>query len=285
MHAIRSRADAIGVRQPLSKAPWPSTALRGASLPARASESGLGGGDGGGRGDQCTPAPSPLGEARREQQHTTLEIHSTTIATASSRRQALFAAAATALVAVAAAPRAAEAADDDAPSSSSTATATPTTTTDLEPFLDNDWSISYPRGYVYREDLSVPPQRDPSRPGGPAPARSPLRARFDAPALPSTGAPAALLSVIVRQAQTLKPTLMQVSDISAFGEPEDAAKLLLPRGARVVSAASSQETSPPRETPLGPVEIPPVSYYYYEFIAPGGAERAVVAAAAARGKI
>jgi hypothetical protein len=112
-----------------------------------------------------------------------------------------------------------------------------------------------------------------------------LRARFDAPSLATTGSPAALLSVIVRQAQSLKPTIVQVADISAFGPPEEAAKLLLPRGARLVAASQAQETSAPRDTPLGPVEIPPVNYYYYEFVAPNGSERAVLAAAAARGKV
>jgi hypothetical protein len=290
MPAIRPRADAMigAARQPAAKFARPATswgALRGG-------RAGLF--QGGRTGSDVHHLSTSSTEVRRQQQQQeqredercTLEeisndddLRATT--TSAGRRQAIFAAAAAIAAIGGAPPSAANAAEAAAAPAASSSPPLP-----LEPFLDNDWSISYPRGYVYREDLSAPPPRDPTRgPGGPAPARSPLRARFDAPTLATTGAPAALLSVIVRQAQTLRPTLMQVSDVSAFGPPEEAAKLLLPRGARLVSAAEATETSPPRETPLGPVDIPPVSYYYYEFIAPGGQERAVLAAAASRGKI
>lgn len=42
---------------------------------------------------------------------------------------------------------------------------------------------------------------------------------------------------------------------------DQASKLLLPRGAAVIGSAAVVAALPPRETPLGIVEIPPKNYY------------------------
>ncbi len=52
-----------------------------------------------------------------------------------------------------------------------------------------------------------------------------------------------------------------MSDISAYGSPEEAAKVLLPRGSTLLRTAVDVEELPPRETPLGTVDIPPKNYY------------------------
>lgn len=54
-----------------------------------------------------------------------------------------------------------------------------------------------------------------------------------------------------------------MTDISAYGTPEEAASLLLPRGSKLVSASVETVALPPRVTPLGDVEVPPKSYYRY----------------------
>jgi hypothetical protein len=52
-----------------------------------------------------------------------------------------------------------------------------------------------------------------------------------------------------------------VTDITAYGGLEEAAKLLLPRGSTVLRAKTLTEAVPPKTTPLGTVELPPKSYY------------------------
>ncbi|GAX72657.1 hypothetical protein CEUSTIGMA_g113.t1 [Chlamydomonas eustigma] len=113
---------------------------------------------------------------------------------------------------------------------------------------------------------------------GPAPERSPVRARFDA----EEGG--ANVSVIVKNAQTVKFSLIQVSDITAFGTIEEAAQVLLPRGSVVLTASSEVQQIPSRETPLGVVEIPPKTYYRYDFLAPNGLH-IFLSVAAQRGQV
>lgn len=55
--------------------------------------------------------------------------------------------------------------------------------------------------------------------------------------------------------------LPQVTDITAYGGLEEAAKLLLPRGSTVLRARTITEAVPPKTTPMGTVELPPKSYY------------------------
>lgn len=54
---------------------------------------------------------------------------------------------------------------------------------------------------------------------------------------------------------------MQVNDISAFGGPEQAANLLLPRGAVLLGYSKEVVVLKPRVTALGEVEVPPRTYY------------------------
>lgn len=68
---------------------------------------------------------------------------------------------------------------------------------------------------------------------------------------------------------TIKPTQPppnptpngQVTDVSQLGSLEEAAGVLTPPGCRLLGSAAVTEPRPPRDTPLGPVEIPPRSYY------------------------
>jgi hypothetical protein len=55
--------------------------------------------------------------------------------------------------------------------------------------------------------------------------------------------------------------VLQVSDITAFGSAEEAAKVLLPKGARLLGLKSQTVEMPPKDTPLGRVDTPPKSYY------------------------
>ncbi len=54
---------------------------------------------------------------------------------------------------------------------------------------------------------------------------------------------------------------MQVNDITAFGEPEEAANLLLPRGAVLRGYSKEIVVLKPRITALGEVQVPPRTYY------------------------
>jgi hypothetical protein len=55
--------------------------------------------------------------------------------------------------------------------------------------------------------------------------------------------------------------VLQVADISQLGNPIEVAQLLLPRGSTLLATATQQVPQPPKETPLGPVDIPPQNYY------------------------
>ncbi|GFR43081.1 hypothetical protein Agub_g4088 [Astrephomene gubernaculifera] len=143
-----------------------------------------------------------------------------------------------------------------------------------EPFLDLEFQVVPPSSFkfvdtqpVYNPDLR-----------GPAPEPSPVRARFDSP----DGS--TVLSVVVRSAQSIRPSILQVTDVSVFGGLEEAAKLLLPRGSRVLAASALQVVLPPKETAIGTVELPPKNYYKYEFTTANGLH-VVMSVAAMKGKI
>jgi hypothetical protein len=53
----------------------------------------------------------------------------------------------------------------------------------------------------------------------------------------------------------------QVSDISQLGDPIAVANLVLPRGSTLLAASTQVVEQPAKETPLGPVDIPPQTYY------------------------
>lgn len=56
---------------------------------------------------------------------------------------------------------------------------------------------------------------------------------------------------------------LQVSDVSQWGTPEEAAKLVLPRGAALLGSTSIAEARTPKATPVGQVELPPRNYYLW----------------------
>ncbi|GIL62739.1 hypothetical protein Vafri_16921 [Volvox africanus] len=143
-----------------------------------------------------------------------------------------------------------------------------------EVFLDLEFQVVPPASFKF---VDTQPVYDPNR-RGPAPEPSPVRARFDSP----DGS--TVLSVIVRNAQSIRPSILQVTDLSIFGGLEEAAKLLLPRGSRVLSASTLQVVLPPKQTALGSVELPPKSYYRYEFTTTNGLH-VVMTAAAMKGKV
>ncbi|KAL6762415.1 hypothetical protein V8C86DRAFT_2517648 [Haematococcus lacustris] len=139
-------------------------------------------------------------------------------------------------------------------------------------FEDEEYIYTAPATFTF-VDIPIPKIER-----GPAPERSPLRSRFEA----GDGGQASL-AVVVRNAQTLSFSLLQVGDLSVWGTPEEAAKLLLPRGSVLLNSSQQQVEVPPRTTPLGPVALPPKSYYRYEFISAG--QHVAVSAAATRGKV
>ncbi|GLC37149.1 hypothetical protein PLESTM_000548000 [Pleodorina starrii] len=143
-----------------------------------------------------------------------------------------------------------------------------------EVFLDLEFQLVPPAAFKF---VDTQPVYDPNR-RGPAPEPSPVRARFDS----QDGS--TVLSVVVRNAQNLRPSLLQVTDLSVFGGLEEVAKLLLPRGSRVLSASNLQVVLPPKQTALGPVEVPPKNYYRYEFTTNNGLH-VVMTAAAMKGKV
>jgi hypothetical protein len=69
------------------------------------------------------------------------------------------------------------------------------------------------------------------------------------------------MKVTPASAHRAAPPRGQVSDLSQYGPAEDVAKLLLPRGSLLLASTQTVEKFPPRETPLGQVEIPPRTYY------------------------
>lgn len=171
---------------------------------------------------------------------------------------------AAALEAEAAAP--ASAAEAAPSTSSSSISSLPSA--DLQLFIDNDYELQVPSNYAY---LATEIQRVER---GPQPERSPVLGRFEAP----NGQPG-LITILTRRAQAFKQTLLQVTDISQLGEPIAVAQLLLPRGSTLLATATQQVPQPPKETPLGLVEIPPQNYFLFEFTTNTGLHVAMAAAA------
>jgi hypothetical protein len=57
------------------------------------------------------------------------------------------------------------------------------------------------------------------------------------------------------------PSPHQVADIAQLGTPIEVAQLILPRGSTLLATATQQFEQPPKETPLGKVDLPPQTYY------------------------
>lgn len=157
------------------------------------------------------------------------------------------------------------------PEASSSASKVP----ELVKFFDADWEVQVPSDWL---EIEVPQQQRKYEDVGPTPERSPLRVRFDSPDGVAT------FSVLVRNAQSIKRTLLQAIDISAYGDIKEAAQVLVPPGSRVLKTTVFQEPIPPRETPLGIVELPPRNYYTYEFVT-NNALRVILTAGLYKGKV
>eukprot|EP00199_Chlamydomonas_sp_CCMP681_P007087 CAMPEP_0119105810 /NCGR_PEP_ID=MMETSP1180-20130426/3676_1 /TAXON_ID=3052 ORGANISM="Chlamydomonas cf sp, Strain CCMP681" /NCGR_SAMPLE_ID=MMETSP1180 /ASSEMBLY_ACC=CAM_ASM_000741 /LENGTH=268 /DNA_ID=CAMNT_0007090965 /DNA_START=13 /DNA_END=816 /DNA_ORIENTATION=- len=140
-------------------------------------------------------------------------------------------------------------------------------------FKDEEYTLLPPPAFDFMEIPYPVVER------GPSPERNPVRCRFQAP-----GDTKASVSVVVRTAQALTFSFTQVGDIAQLGDPEAAAKLVVPKGSLLISATQEVDVLPPRETPLGQVDVPPKTYYRYEIITPAK-ERIYLSVAAARGKI
>lgn len=53
----------------------------------------------------------------------------------------------------------------------------------------------------------------------------------------------------------------QVNDISQLGTPIEVAQLILPRGSTLLATATQQVPVPPKQTPVGQVDLPPQTYF------------------------
>lgn len=53
----------------------------------------------------------------------------------------------------------------------------------------------------------------------------------------------------------------KVSDISQLGDVAAVSELVLPRGSTLLASTTQQVPQPPKETPLGQVDMPPQNYY------------------------
>lgn len=115
---------------------------------------------------------------------------------------------------------------------------------------------------------------------GAAPPSSPLLARF------ARAADGAELTVVARPASSLKPTLLQLLDIGAWGSPAEVGALVLPRGAVATRPPRALVVPlPPRDSGsvIGVVTPPPLTLYAYEFRLAGS--RVALAAAARAGRV
>lgn len=176
----------------------------------------------------------------------------------------------------------AETAPDEPASSLGTAANAPSPNEDI--FVAVEFSLALPPGF--RETAVLPPKPAETRPGfgsferqvGAAPV-SPIKARF----VSDSGAQ---LSVVVRPAAEIKPTFLQVTDISQYGDIATAQAVLVPAGAKVLDKSTTKVQQPPRNTGTlaGVFKVPPTTVYRYEFVT-GNGLHAVMAAAASKGQV
>lgn len=83
-----------------------------------------------------------------------------------------------------------------------------------------------------------------------------------------------VLSVVVRNASQLKLSFYETQDITEFGTLEEAAKMFVPAGSKIVAAAALKPTD----------SRIPRTYYLYEFLAKND-KRVAMSAAAAGGRV
>lgn len=138
------------------------------------------------------------------------------------------------------------------------------------------WSVVVPSSFV-REEVSptlVPgPTTIGARPSalpgfGPAPPANPLKARFSGPGGVS-------VSVAVRRAADLRPTFMQVTDVSQYGDVDASSPIFVPPRSKLLRSWTSEASSPD--------DAPARSYYNYEFEVRG--TRNVISASARAGRV
>ncbi|KAL3142585.1 hypothetical protein ABBQ38_002903 [Trebouxia sp. C0009 RCD-2024] len=168
--------------------------------------------------------------------------------------------------------------------SSTLGTAVNAPTPDEDIYVAVEFSLALPPGF--RETEVLPPKPAEPRPGfgsferqvGAAPA-SPIKARF----VSDSGAQ---ISVVVRPAAEIKPTFLQVTDISQYGDIAAAQSVLVPTGAKVLDKSTTKVQQPPRNTGTlaGVFQAPPTTVYRYEFVT-GNGLHAVMAAAASKGQV
>lgn len=196
-----------------------------------------------------------------------------------------------------------EASSSSLSSSSASPPSSPPTVSTLAPerFEAAEFSLTVPAGFDLAEvarpgNAPTTAEERGARGRGIAAQESPVKVRFTASSSssssssssPSTAAAAAELSVIARDAAGIKPTFLQVTDISQWGDAAAVAAVLLPRGVTVTRASSEVVELPARDTGTvaGVVAPPPQVVYLYEFVDPRGGPLHVTLAAAARsGKI
>ncbi|CAG9460176.1 unnamed protein product [Pedinophyceae sp. YPF-701] len=100
------------------------------------------------------------------------------------------------------------------------------------------------------------------------------------------GRPDVSLSVVQQTASSIKPTFTQLTDISQWGSLEDAARIVLPRGSRLVSSKVIALDLGEKDTGTvrGKVKQDLRNVYRYEFVASNG-RRVAMAVAALRGEV
>ena len=184
------------------------------------------------------------------------------------------------------------------PSASSSSPPSPTVSTSApERFEAAEFSLTVPAGFDLAEvarpgNTPTTAEERGARGRGVAAQESPVKVRFTASSSAtssSSSTPAPVeLSVIAREAAGIKPTFLQVTDISQWGDVASVAATLLPRTVTVTRASSEVVELPARDTGTvaGVVAPPPQVVYLYEFVDPRGGPLHVTLAAAARsGKI
>lgn len=199
-----------------------------------------------------------------------------------SRRHVLSLSAATGLYMLRPSNVQAEPATEQLPSSLGTEANAPGPEEDI--FVAVEFSLALPPGF--RETAVLPPKPAAARPGfgsferqvGAAPV-SPVKAKF----VSDSGAQ---LSVVVRPAAEIKPTFLQVTDISQYGDIAAAQSVLVPPGCKVLDKSTFKVPQPSRNTGTlaGVVKVPPSTIYRYEFVT-GSGVHAVMAAAASKGQV
>jgi hypothetical protein len=137
-----------------------------------------------------------------------------------------------------------QAAAAQSPSSPPTPTRTsPPSSTAFANFIDREYKFRYPSNYLIIEDnIPTAPKSTNAKPN-----TSPLRAELRSPDNKTS------ITVINRQAATMKQALFQVTDISQLGTPMQVAQYILPQGSTVssFSVITIPQASRDPKSPLG----------------------------------